>query len=496
MILRELARGVDIKKFKGDDDLDISGVSFDSNKIKEGFLFVALTGENTDGHKYIESALSHGAKALIVEKALDKDYKGVTVIEVVDSRLSLARVSANFFEHPTKDLTLIGITGTNGKTTITYLLESIWNEEGKYSGIIGTIDYRYGKNKIQSSMTTPESLDLMGMFREMRDCGVDTVAMEVSSHAIDRQRVKECHFDAAVFTNLTQDHLDYHDTIQNYFEVKKRLFTEFLKESEKKNKFSIINIDDSFGARIVNDAPANVVTYSINNETATIHAVSSKITDNGIEASISTPQGLIQVKSALFGEHNLSNILAAVAITISLGSPINAIEKGISQISSVPGRLEGVPNKFGFKVLVDYAHTPDALKNVLLAVRPLTKGKLILVFGCGGDRDSAKRPLMGDIGRELSDILIVTSDNPRTEDPEIILDQIEKGVLRAGEDNNPYLRITDRTAAIKQSIKIAKKNDTVLIAGKGHEDYQIIGTTKYPFDDREIARESLSLKYI
>ncbi len=494
MILRELARGVDIKKFKGDDDLDISGVSFDSNKIKKGFLFVALTGENTDGHKYIESALSHGAKALIVEKALDKDYKGVTVIEVADSRLSLAIVSANFFEHPTKDLTLIGITGTNGKTTITYLLESIWNEEGKYSGITGTIDYRYGENKIQSSMTTPESLDLMGIFREMRDCGVDTVAMEVSSHAIDRQRVKECHFDAAVFTNLTQDHLDYHDTIQDYFEVKKRLFTEFLEESEKKNKFSIINIDDSFGARIVNDAPGNVVTYSINNETATIHAVSSEITDNGIEASISTPQGLIQVKSALFGEHNLSNILAAVAITISLGSPINAIEKGISQISSVPGRLEGVPNKCGFKVLVDYAHTPDALKNVLLAVRPLTKGNLILVFGCGGDRDSAKRPLMGDIGRELSDILIVTSDNPRTEDPEIILDQIEKGVLRAGEDNSPYLRITDRTAAIKQSIKIAKENDTVLIAGKGHEDYQIIGTTKYPFDDREIARESLSLK--
>jgi UDP-N-acetylmuramoyl-L-alanyl-D-glutamate--2,6-diaminopimelate ligase len=494
MILRELARGVDIKKFKGDDDLDISGVSFDSNKIKKGFLFVALTGENTDGHKYIESALSHGAKALIVEKALDKDYKGVTVIEVADSRLSLAIVSANFFEHPTKDLTLIGITGTNGKTTITYLLESIWNEEGKYSGITGTIDYRYGKNKIQSSMTTPESLDLMGIFREMRDCGVDTVAMEVSSHAIDRQRVNECHFDAAVFTNLTQDHLDYHDTIQDYFEVKKRLFTEFLEESEKKNKFSIINIDDSFGARIVNDAPGNVVTYSINNETATIHAVSSEITDNGIEASISTPQGLIQVKSALFGEHNLSNILAAVAITISLGSPINAIEKGISQISSVPGRLEGVPNKCGFKVLVDYAHTPDALKNVLLAVRPLTKGNLILVFGCGGDRDSAKRPLMGDIGRELSDILIVTSDNPRTEDPEIIIDQIEKGVLRAGEDNSPYLRITDRIAAIKQSIKIAKENDTVLIAGKGHEDYQIIGTTKYPFDDREIARESLSLK--
>jgi UDP-N-acetylmuramoyl-L-alanyl-D-glutamate--2,6-diaminopimelate ligase len=496
MILRELARGVDIKNFKGDFDLEISGVSFDSHKVKEGFLFVALTGENTDGHNYLESAVRNGAKALIVEKAPDKDYKDITVIEVIDSRLSLATASSNFFEHPTKDLTLIGITGTNGKTTITYLLESIWREEGKNSGIIGTIDYRYGKNKLQSSMTTPESLDLMGMFREMKDSAVDTVAMEVSSHAIDRQRVKECHFDAAVFTNLTQDHLDYHGSMGNYLEVKKRLFTEFLAESDKKNKFSIINIDDPFGARIVNDAPGNVVTYSINNKTAAIHAVSSKITEDGIQAIVNTPEGNIEIKSALFGEHNLSNILAAVATTISLGSPIRAIEKGVSSISSVPGRLEGIPNKCGFKVLVDYAHTPDALKNVLMALRPLTKGNLILVFGCGGDRDSAKRPLMGMIGKELSDILIVTSDNPRTEDPEIIIDQIEKGVLRAGGDDKPYHRITDRTAAIKHAIKTAKKNDTVLIAGKGHEDYQIIGTTKYPFDDREIARESLSSKGI
>lgn len=494
MILRELVNGVDIKNFKGDDSLNISGISFDSNKVKEHFLFVALTGENTDGHKYIESAVGNGAKALILENAPDKNFKDVSVVEVHDSRASLAIASSNFYRHPTKELKLVGITGTNGKTTITYLLESIWNEESKNFGIIGTIDYRYGENKIRSSMTTPESSDLMGMFREMRDSGVDTVAMEVSSHAIDKERVKECHFDAAVFTNLTQDHLDYHDTIANYFEVKKRLFTEFLGQSDKKNKFSIINIDDPFGVQIVNDAPADVVTYSIRNETATIYAVSSKITDNGIEATINTPEGFIQVKSTLFGEHNLSNILAAIATTISLGSPIDAIEKGISQISSVPGRLEGIPNALGFKVLVDYAHTPDALKNVLLSVRPLTKGNVILVFGCGGDRDSAKRPLMGMIGKELSDILIVTSDNPRTEDPEIIIDQIEEGVFQYGEDNNPYYRITDRIAAIKQAIKTAQKNDTVLIAGKGHEDYQIIGTTKYPFDDREIARESLSLK--
>ena len=491
MILRELVYGVDIKNFKGDDSLDVPGISFDSNKVKESFLFVALKGVNTDGHIYIESAVRNGAKALIVEKAPDKNFKDVSVVEVNDSRAALAAVSANFFGHPTKELTLVGVTGTNGKTTITYLLESIWKEDNKNSGVIGTIDYRYGENKIQSSMTTPESLDLMEMFREMREAGVETVAMEVSSHAIDKQRVKECHFDAGVFTNLTQDHLDYHDTIDNYFEVKKRLFTELLEESVKKDKFSIINIDDPYGARIVEDAPGNLVTYSINNEAATVYAVSSEITDNGIEANINTPQGRIEIKSALLGEHNLSNILAAVATAISLGSPMHAIEKGISKISAVPGRLEGVPNNRGFNVLVDYAHTPDALKNVLLASGVLTKGRLILVFGCGGDRDSAKRPLMGKIGKELSDILIVTSDNPRTEDPEIILDHIEEGVYQAGQDSKPYYRISDRKEAIKQAIKTAKKNDTILIAGKGHEDYQIIGTTKYPFDDSLIAREAL-----
>ena len=491
MILRELLEKVEIKNFNGDDNKEISGISLDSKKVKEGFIFVALQGEKTDGHKYIDSAVENGASALIVEKVPDKNYKDVSLIEVQDSRASLAIVSSNYFRDPTKGLTLVGITGTNGKTTITYLLESIWNIEDKNSGVIGTIDYRYGGNKIQSSMTTPESLDLMEMFREMRDKGVDRVAMEVSSHAIDKERVMGCNFDAAVFTNLTQDHLDYHETMENYLAVKKRLFTDFLRNSEKENKFSIINIDDSYAAQIVDDVPGNLVTYSINNDRASVYAESSIITEEGIEAKISTPAGYVNVKSTLFGEHNLSNILAAVATAISLGSPSESIENGLSHISSVPGRLEGIQNEHGFNVLVDYAHTPDALKNVLRAVRPLTSGNLILVFGCGGDRDNAKRPLMGKIGRELSDVLIVTSDNPRTEDPEIILDQIEVGVFKDGRNEMPYQRITDRRHAIKKAIQMAKKNDTVLIAGKGHEDYQILGTTKYPFDDREIARESL-----
>lgn len=491
MILRELLNDIEIVNFDGDLDLNISGISFDSKKIKDGFIFVALTGENTDGHSYIDSAVKNGAKALIVEKAPNINSQEISVVQVSDSRAALAGISANFFSHPTKELTVVGITGTNGKTTITYLLESIWQYQNKKCGVIGTIDYRYGEIVKQSSMTTPESLDLMGMFREMRDEGVETVAMEVSSHAIDKQRAVGCDFDVAVFTNLTQDHLDYHDSMENYFGVKKRLFTELLQDSDKEEKYSIINIDDPFGARLAKEVPGNIVTYSIKNDEASVYTKTSTITAKGIEAKVMTPKGEMQIKSTLFGEHNLSNILAAIATAGSLGTANEIIEKGLAKIDSVPGRLEGISNDRGFNILVDYAHTPDALKNVLLASRPLTKGQLILVFGCGGDRDNAKRPLMGKIGKEMSDVLIITSDNPRTEDPEIILDHIEEGVDQADQAEKPYFRITDRAQAIKQAITSANKNDTVLIAGKGHEDYQIIGTTKYPFDDREVAREAL-----
>ncbi len=491
MILRELVRGIDIKKINGYDGLEISGVSFDSQKVHDGYLFVALRGEKTDGHKYIESAIKNGAKALIVEKKPEKDYPDVSVLEVEDSRISLARVAANFYGHPTKELSLVGITGTNGKTTVTYLLESIWNEENKKSGVIGTIDYRFGDKKVDAPMTTPESLDLMRMFREMRDSGTEYTAMEVSSHAIDRKRVLECHFDAAVFTNLTQDHLDYHGTLENYLSVKKRLFTELLASSEKKNKFSIINLDDPAGVEIARDAPGKVITYSIRDSKASVYVEDSRISDYGINARVNTPYGSLEVNSKLFGEHNLSNILAAVSAALSVGSSINAVENAVSGFTSVPGRLERIENPFGFQVLVDYAHTPDALKNVLLAVKPLTAGKVILVFGCGGDRDRTKRPKMGVIGREHSDILIVTSDNPRTESPEGIIDEIEGGALGVNADDKPYFRIADRKEAIRRAIGMAREKDTVLIAGKGHEDYQIIGTTKYPFDDRNVARETI-----
>jgi UDP-N-acetylmuramoyl-L-alanyl-D-glutamate--2,6-diaminopimelate ligase len=491
MILREIIRGTNIIKFDGYDGLEISGVSIDSNKVKEGYLFVALKGEKTDGHEHIESAFRNGAKAFLVEDRPEKSFPGVSVIEVADSRESLARVSANIYGHPTKELSLAGVTGTNGKTTITYLLESIWKAENKTAGVIGTIEYRFGDNKIEAPMTTPESLDLMRILREMRASGVNYAAMEVSSHAIDRKRVMECHFDAAVFTNLTQDHLDYHGTIENYFDAKKKLFTKLLRDSEKKNKFSVINIDDPYGREILKDAPETVVTYSIKDKTASVFAERWRVSEKGISALVNTPYGKLEVDSRLFGEHNLSNILAAVSASLSLGSSTASVESAISRFSNVPGRLERVENPLDFQILVDYAHTPDALRNVLLAVRPLTKGSLILVFGCGGDRDRTKRPKMGVIGRDLSDILIVTSDNPRTESPEEIIDDIERGVLECSAGDKPYFRMSDRKEAIKKALSIAGGKDIVLIAGKGHEDYQIIGAKKFPFDDRTVAGDIL-----
>lgn len=494
MILKEIIRGIKIKKFDGDDGLEISGISIDSNKVKEGHLFAALKGEKTDGHRYIDSALGNGAKALLVEDAPDRTYPGISVIQAGDSRESLARASANFYGHPTKELCLAGVTGTNGKTTVTYLLESIWKEEQRNPGVIGTIEYRYGGKRVEAPMTTPESLDLMKMLREMRDSGVDSAAMEVSSHAIDRKRVQECHFDAALFTNLTQDHLDYHGTIDNYYNAKKKLFTELLPASVKEKKFSVINVDDPFGLKLAKEAHGNVITYSLGDKSASVFAETFRVSEEGINARVITPWGTVQINSPLFGEHNLSNILAAASAALSLGSPPGAVEKAVAGFRTVPGRLERVENPLGFQILVDYAHTPDALKNVLLAVRPLTAGRVILVFGCGGDRDRTKRPQMGAVGIGLSDILIVTSDNPRTEPPEAIIDDIERGVLESDPRGKPYFRISDRREAIRKALGMAREKDTVLIAGKGHEDYQIVGAAKLPFDDRAAARDILKEK--
>ncbi len=493
MTLKDLIQGVEIKHVLGSEDIEIPAICYNSKEVRNGSLFAAIRGEKTDGHQYIESAVKSGAKALLLEEIPEIFFNGVSIIQVENTKSALADISANFFNHPTKELTLVGVTGTNGKTTITYLLESICQEWGKKTGVIGTVDYRFSGSRIPSVSTTPESLDLMSLFRDMRNSAVQIVVMEVSSHALDRKRVFGCHFDVAVFTNLSQDHLDYHGTMENYFEAKKKLFSEVLRKSEKRDKFSVINIDDPYGKEIAREAAGKIVPYSILNSEG-VYVEKSNITPEGIHTILNTPWGKVEINSKLFGKHNLYNILAAVSTALSLGVEVDVVKRAISRMAGVPGRLDRVENPFGITILIDYAHTPDALRNVLMAVKPFTQRKLILVFGCGGDRDPIKRPIMGRIGRDLSDVLIVTSDNPRTENPEQIMDQIEKGVLGAGSQEKPYFRITDRRDAIRNAIEIAQRGDTVLLAGKGHENYQILGTEKIPFDDKEVAERIIREK--
>ena len=342
-------------------------------------------------------------------------------------------------------------------------------------------------------MTTPDSIDLTKLLYEMKQRGVGAVCMEVSSHAMDRNRVDGCNFDCVVFTNLTQDHLDYHSSIENYFNSKKKLFTHTLKKSSKNNKFAVINIDDDYGKIILSELGNNVVTYSLCSDRSDVKAESIEISQAGTEADIVTKEGKLSLRSNLIGQHNLYNILAAVAVTLRLGTPLSTIETAFSKNIIIPGRLERIENNTGYEVLVDYAHTPDALQNVLNALTPLKKRNIITVFGCGGDRDRKKRPLMGEIAGRLSDIVIITSDNPRSEDPEKIVDEIEAGIRNSPAQNNDYIKIVDRENAIKKSLEIAGKDDIVLIAGKGHEDYQIIGNKRVDFDDREIVRKYLKI---
>lgn len=494
MMLKQLLEGVDSKLLLGTLNKDVKGISYNSNKIKRDFLFIAIKGEKKDGHSFVNSAVEMGANAVVLDRDPGHEISGVSVIKVKNTREALSEISANYYNDPTKDICLVGITGTNGKTTVTYIIERIWNEESKNVGVIGTVNYRIKNKLFNSNMTTPESLELMDILSSMKSEGVDNVVMEVSSHAIDQSRVSSCQFDAVVFTNLTQDHLDYHNSIEEYMNTKKNLFTGILKKSSKKKKYSVINIDDSHGAQIAEEATGKLITYSIKNKNASVKAESYDISRNGISALINTPEGNFEVKSKLLGEHNLSNILAAIATTISLGTPLNLIKNGVNNAVSIPGRLEEVDNSLDIKTLIDYAHTPDALHNAALTVKKITDNKVILLFGCGGDRDKLKRPLMGKIGGDLADTLIVTSDNPRTENPEDIIKDIEDGVLISTIDKENYFKIADRRKAIKFAINIASRGDTVLIAGKGHEDYQIVGNQTVYFDDKSEAAEALREK--
>ncbi|MBW2609003.1 MAG: UDP-N-acetylmuramoyl-L-alanyl-D-glutamate--2,6-diaminopimelate ligase [Deltaproteobacteria bacterium] len=494
MKLGRLIKGFLKYDLNGDPELEIKGLSYDSRRITPGYLFVAIKGHNQNGHDYVQDAIKNGAVALIAE-----DFKGplgdISKIKVPDSREALSRLATRFYENPCRTMDIIGITGTNGKTTTSYLLESMISATGARPGVIGTINYRFSGKTVPAQVTTPESLDLMRLMREMADEGVTHVVMEVSSHALDQRRTLGCPFRAAIFTNFSRDHLDYHNTMEEYFQAKSLLFRGLKKGGPDEKSVAIINADDPKGEELVALTRADVVTYGLGLKSQ-VKADFISLDKTGLRARLVTPKGKREIQSSLLGRINIYNILAATATAISLDMDLDAVVEGIERLKVIPGRLELVQNRRGLTVVVDYAHTPDALQKALETLGPLTEGRLITVFGCGGDRDKGKRDKMGLVAGQQSDIAFITSDNPRTEDPESIVAQIEKGVQQSGmtkekwtngaEVAGPgYCIEVDRRRAIQKAIAIADEKDLVLIAGKGHEDYQIIGTEKRHFDDRK-----------
>jgi UDP-N-acetylmuramoyl-L-alanyl-D-glutamate--2,6-diaminopimelate ligase len=503
MKLGRILKGMAVQESKGDLDLEIAGLAYDSRQVKPGYLFVALRGSARDGHDFINEAVRNGASAVVLEsegsgKDIDND---VSVVRVRDSRAALSKLAAEFYGHPYRNMTMVGITGTNGKTTTSYLLESILLAAGARPGVIGTINDHLRQKIWEADVTTPESLELMKRLHNMAESGATHVVMEVSSHALDQGRVRDCPFQIAVFTNISRDHLDYHKSIEAYFEAKSRLFLGLGEWKTAQSAKAVINVDDPKGRALAELTDARVVTYG-KQRGCDFRADGIRVGQEGITARLITPYGEIGISSRLLGGFNIYNILAASAAAMCLDVDPHAVASGVANLSGVPGRLELVKNSRSLSVVVDYAHTPDALMKVLEAVKPLVKGRLITVFGCGGDRDKGKRRLMGHVAGEISDLVFITSDNPRTEDPSAIAHQIEEGVRESGLEklgevyrNLPvksgYVLELDRGNAISRAIGIAEENDFVLIAGKGHEDYQITGKGKRHFDDREVAAEAI-----
>lgn len=482
----------------GPPEADVIGLTYRSQDVKPGWLFAAIPGTKVDGHNFIAKAVVAGAVALIVRTPPSILPEGVAIAVVHDPRRFLAMTAARFYGHPSRKIELIGITGTNGKTTTAFLLESIFMRGGRKPVVFGTINYRFGNLTYSANVTTPESVELQSMLAKMIEQGADSGAMEVSSHALDQGRVWGLNFAARVFTNLSRDHLDYHGSMEEYFNAKTRFFTdaEFHDSGP-----AVINADDLYGMRLIGKLGSDSVSYGIENADATVRAVDLAADEKGVRMKIVTPEWTREIQSRLLGRINVYNILAAASAAMAVGIEPDVIKAGVEDLDSVPGRLEPVQNNKGIGVLVDYSHTPDALEKAMCTVREFTCGKLFVVFGCGGDRDRGKRPIMGGLAAKYADAAIVTSDNPRTEEPMSIIEQILDGVRPSGiiqsdpgrypGNGSIYWVEPDRREAIFQAIGAAKEGDSVLIAGKGHEDYQIIKDKKFHFDDREAAKEAL-----
>jgi len=474
-------------ELRGDPALSVSGIQYDSRLVKPGDLFVCLPGVKSDGHLFAPQALAQGASALLVSRFLPDLPLPVPQVQVAETRLALAMLSEEWYGRPSRRLRLVGVTGTNGKTTITYLIKGLLEKAGQRVGLVGTIQNLIGQEALPSQHTTPESLELAGLLRRMADAGCQWAVMEVSSHALKQGRTAGCEFDAAVFTNLTQDHLDYHLTWDDYLASKIRLFQSLGTGEKSGAKYGVVNLDDPAAQAFIDQCPAEVLTYGLS-PAAQYRAEEVVLSEQGTDFILCTPTARIPLHLPLMGLFNVYNVLAAAIVALREGTTPAELVEFLAAAPQVPGRFERVLAGQPFPVVVDYAHTPDGLANILKSARQLTEKRLITVFGCGGDRDRSKRPLMGRISGEISDFTILTSDNPRSEEPESILAEIQQGIAPV---STAYRVVPDRRLAIREAVALAGPGDTVVIAGKGHEDYQLVKDQVLHFDDREVAGEAL-----
>ena len=487
MQLKELLQQIDAVRVEGSLDREVAGITYDSRRVTPGMVFVAVPGQNTDGHDFIPNAIERGASAIICERNGFVSQRA-TKVKVADARAALAQAAAVYYQHPSAKLKVIGVTGTNGKTTVAFMVKEILEAAGIKTGLLGTIRYEIGERVIPAQRTTPEALEIQQMMAQMLRAGCGACVMEVSSHALDQKRVCGIDFDLGIFTNLTQDHLDYHGTMADYYTAKKKLFS--LLGASAKPGGAVINIDDAFGERLARETRAEVqLTYGLG-EAATLRATQIQLGRDATRLKIETPEQKFSCQLPLIGRHNVYNALAAVGAALVLKVPVTAIKSALSELRPVPGRLENIAAGQPFGVYVDYAHTDDALRNVLHTLREITSGRLLLAFGCGGSRDTGKRAKMGRVAADLADLTLITSDNPRKESPAEIAAEIAAGFCSVRPEG---CRIElDRRRAIDELIRQAQPGDLVLIAGKGHETYQEFEDTVVPFDDRIYARETLA----
>jgi UDP-N-acetylmuramoyl-L-alanyl-D-glutamate--2,6-diaminopimelate ligase len=485
MQLKTLLPSIPVREIIGPADRAVESIAYDSRRVERDGLFVALRGEKSDGHDFIGQAIEKGATVIVAERA--EQNSRTTFVVVENTRTAMADLAARFYNFPARKLKLAGVTGTNGKTTTTFLIKHICEKAGMRCGLLGTVRYEIGERVLPAARTTPESLDLQELLAQIRDAGCKAAAMEVSSHALAQERARDLEFEVAVFTNLTQDHLDYHGTMENYFEAKAKLFEQLARQDRKKKPVAVINVDDRYGQKLIAKIKdkVSVVTFGTGVK-ADFRASNYRMEFGGTSYQLDARGKSYLVRVPLIGRFNVANSLAALAAANALGIGLREAVVSLGKSPQVPGRLEMVPAKRQFQVFVDYAHTPDALLNVLKTLRELEPRRLIVVFGCGGNRDREKRPLMGTVADQNADYAIITSDNPRKENPDKIIAEIEKGF-----HGGHFEKITDRAAAISRAVELAQPRDIVLIAGKGHENYQEFADHTVPFEDIQVARRAI-----